>query len=63
MTTDTDSDELLKDDRVQLLVRLEPELLKWLKLEKRRSGRSMSWMVANAVSQWRDRIEKGRKTE
>lgn len=58
-----DSDELLKDDRVQLLVRLDPALLKWLRSEKRRSGRSMSWMVENAVSQWRDRIEKGRKTD
>jgi len=58
-----DSDELLKDNRVQLLIRLDPVLLKWLRLEKRRSGRSMSWMVENAVQQWKDRIEKGRKTE
>jgi hypothetical protein len=49
--------------RVQLMVRFEKDLLDWLKREKRRSGRSMSWMIENAVSQWRDRIEKGRKTE
>ena len=58
-----ESDELLKDDREKLLVRVAPDLMKWLRSEKRRSGRSMSWMVENAVQQWKDRIEKGRKTE
>lgn len=50
-------------ERVQLMVRFEKDLLDWLKREKRRSGRSMSWMIENAVNQWRDRLEKGRKTE
>lgn len=50
-------------ERVQLMVRFEKDLLEWLKREKRRSGRSMSWMIENAVNQWRDRLEKGRKTE
>ena len=52
-----------ESERVQLMVRFEKDLLDWLKREKRRSGRSMSWMIENAVNQWRDRLEKGRKTE
>lgn len=50
-------------ERVQLMVRFEKDLHEWLKREKRRSGRSMAWMIENAVNQWRDRLEKGRKTE
>lgn len=52
-----------KIERVQIMVRFEKDLHDWLKREKRRSGRSIAWIVENAVQQWKDRIEKGRKTE
>ena len=48
--------------RVKLFHTVPKELHEWLTLEKERSGRSMSWMVENAVKQWRDRLEKGRKS-
>jgi hypothetical protein len=57
------SDELLDElPKVQLLVRLDKELHRWLRAEKRRSGRSLSWMVEACVQQWKERIEKGRKS-
>lgn len=53
----------VEPERVQLLVRLDKDLHAWLLREKTKSGRSMTWMVENALGQWRDRIEKGRKNE
>lgn len=50
-------------EKVQILIRLDKDLHDWLKREKRSSGRSLSWMAENAVKQWKDRIEKGRKSE
>jgi hypothetical protein len=60
---DDDSDELLDDaPKVQLLIRLDKDLHRWLRAEKRRSGRSLSWMAEYAIQQWKDRLEKGRKS-
>lgn len=59
-----DENEYDDDDireRIQIQIRLDVDVHKWLKREKRKSGRSMSWMVNSVVSQWRDRLEKGRK--
>ena len=50
-------------ERIQIQIRFDVDLHEWLKREKRKSGRAISWMVNNAVSQWRDRLEKGRKDE
>jgi hypothetical protein len=60
----SDSDELLDNpDRVKVLHTMEKEMRSWLRAERRRSGRSVSWMIENAVKQWRERIERGRKGE
>lgn len=48
-------------ERVQILVRLDRDTHDWLIKEKETSGRSLAWMIENAVTQWRQRIEKGRK--
>jgi hypothetical protein len=50
-------------ERVQVLVRLDRDTHDWLLREKQTSGRSLAWMIENAVTQWRQRIEKGRKSD
>lgn len=49
-----------KTDRVKVLHTMTPELKQWLETEAEESGRSVSWLIENAVKQWQRRIEYGR---
>ncbi len=47
--------------RVTVLHTMEVELKEWLEAEKKKTGRSVSFMIELALNQWRDRIMKRRK--
>jgi hypothetical protein len=47
-------------DKVQVLVRLTPEMKTWLDAERLSSGRPVTWMINHAITLWRERLEKGR---
>jgi len=47
--------------RVTVLHTMEVELKDWLEAEKKKTGRSVSFMIELALNQWRDRIVKRRK--
>ena len=59
----------MKDDRdhkprsQQVSIKIEPAYHVWLWREKRRRERSIAWIVNQAISQYRDRLEKGRNKE
>ena len=50
-----------RSDRVTFAI--EPEIRKWLYVEKRRRDRSMGWIINQALHQYMARTEKGRKTD
>ncbi len=50
-------------ERVKVLHTMTKELKDWLHQERRKTGRSVSFMIELALKQWRDRIEKRRKYE
>lgn len=52
-----------KEKRVKLLHTVSEDMKDWLEAEKRKTGRSVSFMVEVALKQWRDRIERGRKND
>lgn len=54
--------EFTEPENVQILLRIDTELRDWLRSESRNSGRSMRWIVENAVRQYRNRLEKGRQS-
>jgi hypothetical protein len=56
------SEEFEKKERVKVLHTMDLDLHKWLRSESRRSGRSVSFMIELAVTQWRDKLERGRKS-
>lgn len=43
------------------LLRLPVELHEWFKVEAKNSGRSLRWLMCNALEQYRRRLENGRK--
>ena len=47
--------------RVSVLHTMNVETKKWLDAEKRKTGRTISFMIEQAVRQWKERIEKRRK--
>jgi hypothetical protein len=47
--------------RVKLLHTMDKDLKDWLDAERKKTGRSVSFMVELAVRQWQDRILKRRK--
>lgn len=47
-------------NRSKVLHTMTSEMKEWLEQEAEASGRSVSWLIENAVSQWRNRIEYGR---
>lgn len=49
-------------ETVQMLVRLDNDLRRWLRQEARESGRSMTWIVSNAIRQYRNKLERGRQS-
>lgn len=49
--------------RVRFLNTMDVSLKEWLEEEKKRSGRSISWIIEHAVRQYRDRLERGRKLQ
>lgn len=51
------------EKRVKLLHTVSEGMKDWLEAEKKRTGRSVSFMVELALRQWRDRIERGRKND
>jgi hypothetical protein len=51
------------EKRVKLLHTVSDDMKHWLEGEKKRTGRSVSFMVELALKQWRDRIERGRKND
>lgn len=56
------SDEVPKSgQRVNVLHSIDLELKEWLDSEKKKTGRSVSFMIELALNQWRDRIVKRRK--
>ena len=48
------------EKRVKLLHTVSEGMKDWLDSEKKRTGRSVSFMVELALKQWRERIERGR---
>jgi hypothetical protein len=52
-----------EEKRVKLLHTVSEDMKEWLDSEKKRTGRSVSFMVEVALKQWRDRIERGRKND
>lgn len=52
-----------EEKRVKLLHTVSEDMKEWLESEKKRTGRSVSFMVEVALKQWRDRIERGRKND
>lgn len=48
------------EKRVKLLHTVGEGMKDWLDSEKKRTGRSVSFMVELALKQWRERIERGR---
>ena len=48
-------------ERVKVLHTMDRSLKDWVAAESKSSGRSESYLIENAVRQWKDRIEKGRK--
>lgn len=48
------------DERVQLLLRLEPDNAEFLDAEAAASGRSKGWMINHALGMWRRRLERER---
>jgi hypothetical protein len=48
------------EKRVKLLHTVSEGMKDWLDTEKKRTGRSVSFMVELALKQWRERIERGR---
>lgn len=52
-----------EEKRVKLLHTVSEDMKDWLEAEKKRTGRSVSFMVEVALKQWRDRIERGRKND
>jgi hypothetical protein len=51
------------EKRVKLLHTVSEGMKDWLDSEKKRTGRSVSFMVELALKQWRERIERGRKND
>jgi hypothetical protein len=51
------------EKRAKLLHTVSEDMKHWLESEKKRTGRSVSFMVEVALKQWRDRIERGRKND
>jgi hypothetical protein len=51
------------EKRVKLLHTVSEGMKDWLESEKKRTGRSVSFMVELSLKQWRDRIERGRKND
>ena len=51
------------EKRVKLLHTVAEDMKDWLEAEKKKTGRSVSFMVELALKQWRDRIERGRKND
>jgi hypothetical protein len=52
-----------KRPRVSVLHTMNEETKRWLDAEKRKTGRTISFMIEEAVRQWKDRIEKRRKSD
>ena len=51
------------EKRVKLLHTVAEDMKDWLEAEKKKTGRSVSFMVELALKHWRDRIERGRKND
>lgn len=49
-------------EQVKMLVRMDWELKQWIALESERTGRSQTWLVNHALTLWKDRLEKSRKS-
>lgn len=47
-------------ERVDMLLRVSPEMKAWLDAEKASTGRSLTYLCNHALELWRDRLEKGR---
>ena len=47
-------------ERVDILLRVSPEMKAWLDAEKASTGRSLTYLYNHALELWRDRLEKGR---
>jgi len=47
-------------ERVDMLLRVSPDMKAWLDAEKESTGRSLTYLCNHAIELWRDRIEKGR---
>ena len=52
-----------EEKRVKLLHTVSEDMKLWLDEEKKRTGRSVSFMVEVALKQWRDKLERGRKND
>ncbi|NOU12023.1 MAG: ribbon-helix-helix protein, CopG family [Nitrospira sp.] len=52
-----------EEKRVKLLHTVSEDMKEWLEHEKKKTGRSVSFMVELALKQWRDKLERGRKND
>ena len=51
---------MANDERVQMLVRMDPAVHAWINRESAASGRSATWLVEHACKLWMNRIERSR---
>jgi len=55
--------KIQNDDRIQFMMRFDPEIKAWLDSESEKSGRSLTWLVEHAVQLWKNRLEVQRQKQ